>query len=452
MRNSQLIFRKTVCLADVIKQAKNLLLNKNPYEVFKIIQDQHFKNDDLNIKVLFDNQELAKQIAESIPGDLTGRVLLTCDRGSRNHQYELASECNGVVIDFATWDILSYPPAALSFNMPKATIIECFKEKYYDVYHADYGTIVTLYYYGGKWNMSTSNSYEIDNMIWVGQFTFRQLLDEILQNENIDLETLDRDYCHTIGFHHDEYHKFNGCGQNPKRAWFVRSVNLKTHMAIYKNNLLRLPMQNIDPSIMKSIEVGNYEKVYNAMNTKCELALTNYFNNKNTVPFFGYILKSNRPDIIADAFMESSLQEKIRLMVCQRPPSDIVHVNRFDWMVMNSMFNPNLNAPFKQLFGQSKVYIELYDQIINQLSSDITRDFNKDINGLRREIKFFIEELNNRNIDVNKRKISKEIIKNFLYNPIYIPIYIKLREMNERRADDTATSQTTENQLPDQLV
>lgn len=455
MRNSQVVYKKTICIADVIKQAKDNLKTKSPIETYNIIKDKYFES--AGVRVIFDNTEIPKLIYntdneaenknEKTEQITPTRMLLTCDRASRNHQIELASECNGIVIDFATWNILSYPPAALSFNMPKNTIIDCFLNGHYKIIYADYGTVVTLYHYGGKWIMSTSNSYEIDNLKWMGQFTFRELLDEILADEKIDIETLDTDYCYSIGFHHNEYHKFNVPGRKMRYAWFIRAVNLKKYnnsnivktnkehlnfiseYVLETNSKLKLPMQTRNMELEKLIAIGgNITKEYDKMFEKCENALPNTINKQNMTPFFGYILKSNNPDIIADAFMESSLQTKLRLMVCQRPPQNINIENRFKWMVMNSMFNVELAPAFKRLFSESLPYIETYNNIINVLASNITRDLFKE--SVSKTSKFFIDELKYKNILLNRKHVSIDIVKNFLYDINFIPIYISLQEKN----------------------
>lgn len=449
MRAHTIISKKTCDLSQVINYAKSALAiaDAKPIDILKDINDKFLKP--AGVRMVFDNKEIPLLIyktdkdALGESGDplIDCRMLLTCDRASRNHQIELASECNGVVVDPSTWDIISYPPAALSFNMQKNAMIDCLKSNLYKIYYADFGSVITLYYYGSRWRISTANSYQIDDLIWIGTKTYRELINELMENIELDIEELDKDWCYSFGFHHPEYHKFNGATLKPIRAWFIRAINIvdfnKTGKLTPENTtenngimFHKIPKQKYADDIMAIANIDPAAAI-KKMEERCAASTTNYFSNPCNIPLHGFILKSIKPDVIADTLIESDLQCKLRQMISQRPPISIPIEKRFDWMMINSSFSIENKVIFRKLFPHTVPFGEQLDQLIRKISSRIVDISNKpDIvfenNNIDKVAQFIIEQMSANKIEVNRKPKSIGIIQDFLQQQEYIEVYIKL--------------------------
>ena len=454
MRAQTTIFKKTTDLAEVIKFAKNMIKQSNVINVLKEVNNQYF--DPAGIRMIFDNKEIPRLMYQTdvenieksgILSEKSIRMVLTCDRASRNHQIELASECNGIVININTWDILSYPPAALSFNMQKSTILDCFKTKMYEIYYADFGTVTTLYYFDNKWQLSTANSYEIDNMIWLGKKTFRELIDELFASIELDINKLDTNLCYSFGFHHNEYHKFNGATQKPVRGWFIRAINLtkfngeNNESADYhlnsenmttNNNVFfnKMPKQQEATDIIKILS-ADPEAALKKIDEKCNEALLKYFNNPKCIPCYGFILKSVKPEIIADVLIESTLQTKLRQLIGQRPPTDIPPEDRFQWMMINSSFSIEYRPVFKSLFPQTNNSIDKLDEIMRKVASRVTDAYGKENfkfadNNIDKVAEYVLEQMTNDKILINRQVSSIRIVQDYLCQSLFIPVLLKL--------------------------
>jgi hypothetical protein len=463
MRRQKQTTVKTVNIKDVVTFAKKAINSgTSPKDVLAEVTNLFFNPS--NIRVIFDTSEdvnIIYQTDEATPADRadnvsvsivapdlptknekvtespTGpvkRIVLVCDRSSRNHEIELASECNGIVIDMNTWNILSYPPAALSFNMNPVKIKENLSAGVYKIYRADFGTIVTLYYYKNRWVLSTANSYEIDDKIWSGDKTFRQLIDEIFQIYDINIDELNKHWCYSFGFHHNEYHPFNGAGQQPKRAWFVRAVNVEKfnsagEFTCAEHNIImnKIPMQH-DAKELNKDSIIDSSGVYSRIITQCEDSLPNYITNKNKMPCYGFILISNKPEIVANVLIESKLQMRLRQLICRRPPSDVPINKRFMWWMINATFNETDKPIFRALFPQTEDYGIKLDGTIRAIASRVVEvsqkdNFKFDETPVDKIAKFAIEKMTEKKILINRKPVSIGIVQDFLMCSSFANVY-----------------------------
>lgn len=469
MRAHKLTPQKTTDLALVLETARGHLKNgASALETLRRINDEYLSVNNVHIIPEGSDPEIVKLIADTDTPDadkaclpttmVPARILLSCDRASRNHQVELASECNGVVIDPSTWRVLSYPPAALSFNMPHNVIIDCLKNGWYTPIVADFGTVMTLYFKpakslklgarpdAGSWVLSTANGYEIDNKIWMGTRTFRELVDELFEKVQLDIDQLDKNWCYSFGMHHPDYHPFNGGGQDPIRGWFIRAVHLgeiNTDKCVRrlheipdgtsvdaKKMFNKLPGQHVDQEIINMTTISPQAAMQHML-TKCkEGSIRSYIADRQKVPCYGYVLISRSPEIISSCLLESDLMAYIRRTVCQRPPREIKPEHRFNWMLVRSSFDISDKDYFRTVFPQASNMGELLDNSIRRIASRIVdslqNGFKFDDTDDDKVVKFFRSEMTRRNVVIDRKPESVGIVQNFIQKPDYARIYIKL--------------------------
>jgi hypothetical protein len=460
MRKVDVFSVKTVDFSEIYNFGKYLIKNNSPAETLRQVNEKYLRPT--GIKYILENIEYQKKLVPEIihqtdektdesgisikikeiegieeykpnfKEEVSQRILLLCDRASRDHKIQAASEANGIVIEYKTWAVLSYPPPALSFNMSHQDIEKCLKIGLYKIFRADFGTIVTLYYFNDKWRISSANGYEIDNMIWIGTRTFRDLIDEVFNKYSLDVDTLNKKYCYSFGFHHYEYHPFNGAGQLPIRAWFIRAIDLDTFHIMDNGSIgCKIPMQQ------ESVELNKLAAIDSAMAIKkiyeiCENSYTKYITEKTSTPIYGFILISNNPVENANVLIESKLQCKLRQLICRRPPSELNPEKRFNWMMINASMDSIDNKPiFRKLFPQTIDSGEKFDKLILNLATKIVGIYNRESvtysnTQFDQIVKFIIEQMKERNAHVNKSNISIKIVQHFLCQSNFAYLYASI--------------------------
>jgi hypothetical protein len=190
------------------------------------------------------------------------RILLSCE-GLRARQNSLLSaECNGAVLDGASWALLAAPPRAFVAR-PAARVVNRALAAarpseegetgvgLYDVIQVSDGTVVTLYHWrhpskGPVWCLATSNAYDVSPLLWMGSKPYAELVFELLAlhprfvaetgarllrgflcpgDVRLDFSCLDPSRCYTFGFRHPEFHPL---AADPPAVWNIQAVDLAT--------------------------------------------------------------------------------------------------------------------------------------------------------------------------------------------------------------------------------
>jgi hypothetical protein len=160
----------------------------------------------------------------------------------------IREECNGTVVDSETWKVIAKSPPALTSakQLDNRTINALLAKNSYNIHYAQDGTITTLYYYGGVWNMATARAYDVSMFKWLGTKTYAEGFAEAAANTkdslasimfnpqtgHLEIEGLDTNKCHTIGFRHSDFHPLPG---DVSRIWHVRSMVIETGVIEYAN-------------------------------------------------------------------------------------------------------------------------------------------------------------------------------------------------------------------------
>jgi len=306
-----------------------------------------------------------------------------------NFENPLVRECNGLVFDRETNRLLSIPPPLLLHTFKYNIVNKLLARDLYSVYKVTDGTRITAYYYNSKWRFSSARGYDVTDLIWAGDITYKNAFDSILTQLEIDVnefyDRLDTDRCYSWGFNHSAYHPFNASSEAEKQkntVWFISSAHLTTFAEFTDypfSDILKT--QELVPTSDGS---DNTDARISAsdLRVECEQALDMYLansNNSNLRPLFGYILRSNNVDEtgkFSNLIIESSLLWKIRKLYYDNHFKKYAAENKYDRNKYVILYNYLTNGDmFVTLFPKFKrSFIEL-DKFFCKLKKSIIRHY-----------------------------------------------------------------------------
>jgi hypothetical protein len=293
-------------------------------------------------------------------------VMLTADRNRADFSKSFVRRCNGLVLGYPSWNLLSVPPemCAPSYNLTHVTnTIDT-----YDVYDIRDGTTVTLYSHDGEWCMSTVNGIDVRNYRWTGGLTYAEALQEVATlYPEFSFDTLDTNKCYTVGFRHADFHPLK---TDPPAMWFIQAYDLVNgrvltganlpDIGIPRQELVELPALHPAPLRTWLIDQSNN-------------ALADYVARWNIddprPPHYGYLLRSTngKPDLM----IESSALRFIRSTMYDFPKddrsADITHENRRGYAVLRAFLSPATRKTFLSLFPQYVSTFEAFHKLFATL-------------------------------------------------------------------------------------
>jgi hypothetical protein len=288
---------------------------------------------------------------------------------------ELLSECNGLIIDMETLKPVVIPTYSLMHNIDSVAINANLANNLYDVYPAQDGTIINLYYWEPmkSWRISTGRSMDATDSNW-GNTTYVDILEELLFVNKGNLETfyehLDTTKCYTFGFKHPSMHMFHEGTNGPVyKLWFIQSVELDTGVVSNEVNdtaLNELMSQyKISKQFPIDIPVSDGATMSLAhFNYNIKTALKEFL--KSGKVCYGFILRSRYPSRTGGnntILLESTLMQKIRHLWYHSNYNEIAKQFDYDrekFTIIYSYLNINTHTSFIQLFPQ---YNEHYTQL-----------------------------------------------------------------------------------------
>lgn len=320
------------------------------------------------------------------------KMILSPIKWKLDYKSPLVQKYCGAVVEQETWKILSIPPGEISAQFKNKQIEKDIHK--YTIYEANDGTIITIYYHIDKWCISSKKGYDVSNIKWRGDKTYKQILDEVLTNCNYSLDNLDKTKCYTLGFKHPDFHPFlqppksnkvlqpipkiryhkadrSFFSKNPiYQLWVVQIRNMET-LELEDETSLGLPTQ-------KKVDVSNIPngKVLQHLCNKARDSIQNF--QKTKKPLYGYILRSNNPGEYSDLFIESSLMEKIRQMMYNVNKRQ--KYNSIQYMVFRAFIYYNSNNMFLKLFPQYQNEFNHLEILINDVINKVYAYFNKKLN------------------------------------------------------------------------
>jgi hypothetical protein len=329
----------------------------------------------LNLNRLDSVEDARKSIADKLPHTVklntddstTGetRFILSLINKTNHSLSQLHSEANGIIIAFSVdaetqWRLLVSPPRIL---------VNIYNRNYltknmlnYTITAANDGTILSLYYYGEKWCISTARLLEANNVNWISNKSYSVILDEVLSAYELSLDSLDTSTTYTFGFHHPEFHPFT----NHITAWYVANTKLpnipKQESVVFPANFSR-------------------EKILNELLANNARAMSRYI--ESGVIHYGYILRYENSNIILESDLFTNIKKiyysqprpnhdsKFTLMneIIQRQIYEPKYRNMF--VVLRAYMNYELKYVALSLFPRFKEMYDEFDKFFNELSAII---------------------------------------------------------------------------------
>jgi hypothetical protein len=333
-------------------------------------------NDKSEWITLLNEQDIYFNYEKNTCGEFT-RLILKIKKNTKKHNLTYYY-CNGRVIDTINWKYIAIPPIAFNKSY-KIVKINRFLSNY-DIIKVIDGTIVTFYYFNNKWNISTSNGYDVSSFYWIGLKTYTQIINDLMQNyknaventgfnmidnETLEFTKLDKNKSYTVGIRHHDFHPLK---VDPEIMWNVQHVDLSTGEINYNDGLLGIPNQKIlkfDISSVQEILELNKISIYTDYN-------------------YGYILRSKNLDITkkySSILLNTQLLKNIKQYIYEYPSQFIkqyiTNSNRLEFIILKNYFSHN--KEILELFPQFHEKYNLYEKIINETINYIIK-LNTEIN------------------------------------------------------------------------
>ena len=127
-----------------------------------------------------------------------------------NMALNIVRAMNGVIFEKNTNKLLhySFPKAYEGVYSPYIeNEKDCYKKNInqsFEVEISTEGTHIKVFWYNEEWKVSTSRSIEAGLSFWNSEKSFKEMFYETCEYENIDLNSLDKDYCYSFIMQHPE--------------------------------------------------------------------------------------------------------------------------------------------------------------------------------------------------------------------------------------------------------
>ncbi len=223
---------KKICI--YLKKYIHLQINKMA-EIQKFIKEKNLPFED--IKEILINEPYNFSIKE------TDKLYMVSFTDLSDYTDNLTREANGVILDKENNNVVHF-----SFNKcydgiknKNTEIIDCkYLKDFYSnevneenivIEEYNEGSLIKVYYFEDRWNISTSRTLEADKTYWTSKKSFEELFNESVDEEFYDY--LDKDYCYTYLLIHPEIKMV--VDNKDINVKFVNKVNLNTfEECIYK--------------------------------------------------------------------------------------------------------------------------------------------------------------------------------------------------------------------------
>lgn len=162
-------------------------------EIKRLIKENQIV-DYINLKLILESADFNLKIKEDADFPT---LFLIHTQDTSNFNIKLVNECNGLIMDKNTLEIVCYTFDKCADNEPIIDFDNLYVEKSIE------GTLIRLFYYNDKWNLSTKKCIDASKSKWLSEKNFTQLFNECLQNYNI-MGNLNTSYCYSFIITHPE--------------------------------------------------------------------------------------------------------------------------------------------------------------------------------------------------------------------------------------------------------
>jgi hypothetical protein len=376
-------------LVELCRQLRATTSGKTNEESFNILQKLVGRNIKIRYEVTgkntsdqVDNNDKAPEKKREQFAHLNGlnvsRVLLTTNRAKANFARELIRTCNGVVLEYPSWKVLSVPAPMFNLRFRMTDVVNNIDS--YSIYEIKDGTTVTLYWYGEKWCMSSTNGFDVSDYEWMGPTPYMKALTAITKMyPDFSFDKLDRDRTYTVGFRHHEFHPLLS---DSEKMWLIQSCDL---------NALNAENPSLDISLTTNIGIPlqtnatfsglRGSRLFDMMCDKNNNAFMQYMSTIRTSQpeiHYGYVLRSDSTDnYVSNVMLESELLKKVRTLMYNLPKRTyaeavpVTAINRLKYTILRAYLSCPNKYDFLNLFPQFTEQYRTYDTLFSKLSNRI---------------------------------------------------------------------------------
>ena len=331
------------------------------------------------------------------------------------HRFTFKTICNGLIIDLESLALLSIFPKFCDAHCNLDSIDNKKLKQFYICKERKYGSQITLYWYNGKWIISTINGINNNNVTWNGAETFENALNSVikyLSNNEENLESfcdkLDKNHCYTLGFTIPTYHP----ATNQYDLWFVESLNLSNNKRIVK--------KNIEFDFVTEEIINNNITIEN-IKDNCINAINNYINDHEN-SCYGYLLV-NKSNNRCNILIESDLMLEIKLYghTINYNVINEYNIDRKLYLAMQIyIFSYKRHNYLRELFKTYNEYFKLFDKYFEFIISHARTLIETNYSNVN-DNKFVYEFIQHNTINLNKNdKNLEQIIKDLVIDEKYL--------------------------------
>jgi hypothetical protein len=297
-------------------------------------------------------------------------------KNNNNQHSMLYYYSNGCIIDIVKWKILVSPPIAFNKYGSLTKVEEFFNNGLYDIIKIIDGTVVTIYYFNNKWNISSSNCYDVSNYYWIGKLSYSEILYDLFQKlypHSLELNGIEfndkilyfNKLCkyksYTIGFRH---HNFHPLCNDPEQIWNIQCVDNNNGNIEYNDGIKGIYNQSIVTDI-HSIDKINYINKHSIFEA---------IKQSDSVYNYGFILRSKDISITkeySNIIFYSELLKKIKKNIYDGSitllKQFVNHNNRLNYIMLKNFFNRSERNEIIQLYPQFNENYKIYSKLVNDI-------------------------------------------------------------------------------------
>lgn len=386
---------------------------------YKYIQEKKDKSFNYIRSYVYKNY--IKTVIENNDNLESNRVMFIANRFKSNFENPMSFECNGLIINFNktlnSYKFLVIPiPLFNSQKLIKSEIENHYNNNDFNLCKVYDGTIINLYYYNNEWKISTNKAYDVNNLYFISNKTYKDVLLEILNYyPDFKFENLKINKCYTLCMKYHEFHPFiENLHYNNNKLVFLQSID----MDLFNNhNKLEInENENIGLPISQKYDINNFQSlnaIYHSLNNE----ITRYKKEKHLTsyePIFGIILRSKnflKTKNYSNILIESTLMTKIRNLVYNH--SFTKKLNFYDVLDKNNnmMIDKNYYSMlnlislkiflvkkdfnlFTLLFPENKQHMKIYDYLFKYMVKYLMKNihiFENNTNNIDRLLKNTLE-------------------------------------------------------------
>ncbi len=315
------------------------------------------------------------------------RVILFTRKDNIDFKNPMVKECNGLVLEYNSgWKLLAMPPRAFCTNkISMKKLNDLHTSGAYEVYEVLDATILTLYYYKGNWQVSSTKGYDIGSTEMVTGMTFMQAIEDLMSTKyrSFKFDTLNTDFSYTIALRHSKYHIFDETkhlsnrtknvpreGVDMNSYLMVISVANVAQMVYVTKHVPGLPYQN--PARTKDNNVHaltNYARsAYAKYDKAYRLQMFKY------KPLYGYILRAKHrsvPDDYSTIYIESELYRVLKVGLYKN--NEALRTLDHNKLVVQMSMNHDRYEQFRILFQQLSPRFKQLEATIDSIAVEVTQ-------------------------------------------------------------------------------